>query len=492
MQLTLQRESETPLYRQIVNQIRERIATGGLAPGHRLPTVRQLAEDLGLTRLTVHSAYAELQSQGLIESYVGRGTFVAADARSVFGAGDRRDVGTPWESAGVLADLLRAGEQRSVISFAQAFPAPETYPVKELSQGLQHAMRRSDALDYGPIQGEEELRRELSGLLLDRGLSLPHDHMLITAGAQQGIDVVLRALVRPEDVVLVEEPCYPGVLEAAAHGQIQVVGVPIDQDGIRIDHLETACARYRPRLLYIVPAFQNPTGVVLSDDRRRSIMRLAREHDLVVIEDDPYGFLALDGSAGAPLKSDDHEGRVVYVASFSKVLAPALRLGAVAASPQLLPRLAGAKQSADLVCSTVMQRALAHYLRRGHFASHLQVARDSYRERRAAMLTSLERYLPDCRWSYPAGGLSLWVTLPEAVRERDFVRDALEAGVAVAPGRVFHASSGEGSHLRLSYGAQTPERIEEGVRILGQVLQQQLDRRPRLLAIGGRGVGPMV
>src|SRR5436305_4045991 len=164
-------------------------------------------------------------------------------------------------------------------------------------------------------------------------------------------------------------------------------------------------------------------------DRRRAILRLAQEHDLIVIEDDPYGFLALDGRADAPLKSEDEEGRVVYIASFSKVLAPALRLGAVAASPQLLPRLAGAKQSADLVCSTVMQRALADYLRRGHFGPHIERVRDCYTERRDVMLASLEHSMPDCVWSRPAGGLSLWVTLPEVVSEREVVREALGAGV---------------------------------------------------------------
>jgi DNA-binding transcriptional MocR family regulator len=393
---------------------------------------------------------------------------------------------------GVLADLLRAGSEPRVISFAQAFPDPETYPVRELALGLRHALRQRDALDYGPIQGEEELRREVAALLLDRGLSLPPEHLLITSGAQQAIDMVLRALTEPGDVLLVEEPAYPGVLEAAAYSGVRVVGVPIDERGLRVDELQAACTARRPRLLYTVPTFQNPTGVVMSSDRRRAVLDLAREHDLIVLEDDPYGFLAFDGPTSPPLLSEDEDGRVVYVATFSKVLAPALRLGAIAASPQLLPRLAGAKQSTDLVSSAVLQRALADYLRRGHFREHIERMRSHYAERRAAMLAGLERHLPECLWSRPAGGLSLWVTLPDTLSERDFVRDALDAGVAVAPGRVFYPEATGGSHARLSFGSQTPERIEEGVALLGHVLRRHLGRRPRALSMAGRGVGPLV
>jgi 2-aminoadipate transaminase len=205
-----------------------------------------------------------------------------------------------------------------------------------------------------------------------------------------------------------------------------------------------------------------------------------------------YGLLPLETAAEPPLLTFDEESRVIYITSFSKVLAPALRIGALIASPSVLPALAAAKQSSDLVCSTVIQRALAEYLRRGHMGPHLEQVRRVYRERRDVMLAALERHLPECAWTLPRGGLCLWVTLPDAVSERDFVRDALDAGVGVAPGGVFHAGRPRGSHVRLSFSMQPPERIERGVEILGAVLQAHLGRRLPRPALAAGGVGPMV
>ena len=492
MELTLQRDADLPLYRQIVNQIRDLIRSGALSPGYRLPTVRQLAADLGLTRLTVHSAYAELQAQGLIESHVGRGTFVAADAGRLTGGALPAEPPAPWVSQGVLAELLRADQHQNIISFAQAFPAPETYPLRELGQALQRATRKSDALGYGSIQGEATLREQIAGLLLDRGLAVPPEHILITAGAQQGIDLALRALVEPREVILVEEPTYPGVLELAAQRGQRIVGVAGDEQGLRLDALEAACKTYQPRLLYLVPTFGNPGGMTLAPERREPLLRLARDHRMLVVEDDVYGLLAYDDPATPPLKSLDRDGQVVYITSFSKPLAPALRLGALVASASLLPALAAAKQSSDLVGSTLLQRALADYLRRGFMASHLHLVRSLYRDHRDAMLAALERHLSGCSWTRPAGGLSLWVRLPKEIVERDFVADAFDQGVGVAPGRAFFPQPQPSGAMRLSFGMHPPERIEEGVATLGGVLHDHLQRRSQLFSLAGRAVGPLV
>jgi 2-aminoadipate transaminase len=491
VQLTLERHIAVPIYRQIVNQVRGQIQDGTLQDGSRLPPVRQLAAECGLTRLTVHSAYAELQAEGLVESYVGRGTFVTVGAPLVPPA-DRSMQTAPWVSQGVLANLLRWGERGDLLSFAQAFPAAETYPAAELGRAVQAALTEGGALGYGHIQGEPQLRAELAPLLLERGMSVAPDHMLVTSGAQQGIDIALRALTDPGDVILVEEPVYPGVLELAALRGQRVIGIPNDGGVLRLDALEAACSAHAPRLLYLVPTYNNPTGISLANECREGVLRLARAHNFVVLEDDTYGLLGLGESSPAALHSLDRNDRVVYTTSFSKMLAPALRLGVLVAPVSLLPMLAAAKQSSDLVCSALMQRALAQYLREGHMATHLQDARELYRQRRDAMLQALQRHLPPCTWTLPEGGLSLWVNLPPGIIERDFTADALRQGIGLAPGEAFLTRSRSQGAMRLSFGIHSPERIEVGVAALGRVLQAHLLRPDMIVSLGSGAAGPLV
>ena len=492
LRITLQRESDVPLYRQVVEQVAALIASGALPAGTRLPPVRELAATLGLTRLTVHSAYTELQARGLIESHVGRGSFVARHASSATPARSEVQAPAPWQTQSVLADLLRMADQPGLLSFAQAAPAPETYPARALAQALRTACNEPAALGYGPIAGEPALREQISRVLLERGVAAPPDDILVTAGAQQGIDLTLRALTTPDDVVLVEAPTYPGILEAAARRGQRVVGVPLDDGGIDVAALETACLAHRPRLLYTVPTYHNPTGVSLAPERRDAVLRIARERRLLILEDDVYGLLGYNGPTPAALKASDAEGCVVYSMSFSKALAPALRLGALVASPELLPDLAGAKHSGDLVCSPLLQRALATYLRQGRFAAHLQQVRALYRTRRDAVLAALDTLPPGCAWTHPDGGLNVWVTLPDGVNERDFCVAAIERGVGVAPGSAFFAQPRRGAHMRLSYGAQPPESIARGVATLGELLREHLRRRTLLLARASRESVPLV
>ncbi len=493
MRLQVQHNTDTPLYQQITEQIRALIQSGALPPGDRLPTVRQLAADLGLTRLTIHSAYTELQAQGLIESFVGRGTFVAAHVPITLPSLTRTgpQPPAPWHTQGLLAEIVGM-TGANLLTFAQAHPAPETFPARELGKALRAALDDPAALNYGVIQGETALREQISRLLLDRGITASSDHVLITAGAQQAIGLALGAFTTPEDVVLVEEPTYPGALELAALRGQRVVSIPIDSEGISLPALDAACLAYHPRLLYLVPAYHNPTGNVLSPERHAALLRIARAHHMLIVEDDVYGFLSFDGAAPLPLKATDTEGLVIYSTSFSKIFTPGLRLGALVAAPAYLPKLAAYKQSTDLTCSPLLQQALADYLKHGYLPAHLHQARSLYRERRDTMLAALERFLPMCAWTHPSGGLNIWVTLPEQVNEYDFVREARERGIGVAPGRLFFPQPKRGAFIRLSFGAQPPERIEEGIARLGQVLQEHLRRHHETLARAGREAGPLV
>jgi DNA-binding transcriptional MocR family regulator len=494
LKITLERASEVPLYRQVADQVSQLVAGGALPAGARLPPVRALAAALGLTRLTVHSAYTELQARGLVDSHVGRGTFVAPRP-PVRAASARPGASRPpalWQTPGALADLLEMADRPGLLSFAQAAPAPETYPGRALARALKEAFEDPAALGYGPIVGDPGLREQISALVLERGVAAPPDEVLVTAGAQQGIDLVLRAFAEPGDVVLVEEPTYPGMLEAAMRGGQRVVSVPLDAGGLDLAALEAACVAHRPRLVYTVPTFNNPTGISLAPERRAALLRLAREHDLMVLEDDVYGQLGLDGRAPEALKAGDADGRVIYSMSFSKALAPGLRLGALVASPEWLPELTAAKHSCDLVCSLPLQRGLATYLSHGRFLAHLQQVRALYRARRDALLLALESLPRGCAWSRPAGGLNVWLTLPEGVDERDFCAAAIERGVGLAPGSAFYAQPRRAAAVRLSFGALPPDRIERGVAVLAELLRDILRRRALQLARASREAGPLV
>ncbi len=392
----------------------------------------------------------------------------------------------------VLANLLQWGGQGELVSFAQAFPAPETYPIEALGTAMRDTLLDESSLSYGHIQGEPSLRKGIAGLLHRRGMTVGAEQILITAGAQQAIDVTLRALTVRGDVVLMEEPVYPGALERAVLGGRRVIGIPNHGGTLRPEVLEAACAAHKPRLIYLVPTYSNPTGVSLSRESRDTIVRVAAAHDVIVIEDDTYGFLGYEHSSPPALQSMDRDERVVYITSFSKMLAPGLRLGAVVAPSAMLASLSEAKQSSDLVCSAFMQRALARFLAEGRLESHLRAVTGLYQERRDAMLAALSRHMPHCVWTHPEGGLSLWVDLPHGLIERDFMADALQQGVGIAPGSAFVSRPRLQGAMRLSFGNHSVQRIEDGIAILGRLVSAHMSNRATDRDLDAGAAGPLV
>ncbi|WP_029215695.1 PLP-dependent aminotransferase family protein [Kallotenue papyrolyticum] len=483
MHLQIDRQARQPLYLQVAEQIRERIRSGALPAGSRLPPIRQLARELGLTRLTVHTAYAELQADGWIESFVGRGSFVAQRR----GAQVHRQTAAPLSpepraAAGTLVEIMRLAHRPDVLSFAQAAAAPETFPVRAFGRALQAAIKRYERtlFDYGATEGEAALREQLAAFLTIRGLQVPPERILVTNGAQQGIDLVLRALVRPGDTVLVEQPTYLGMVERMQIQGLRLVGVPIDEQGLRPDALAEAITRHAPRLLYTIPAFHNPTGISMSPARQEAILRVAQQHGLLVLEDDIYGLLSYDAPAPLPLKARDSGGQVIYLSSFSKALMPGLRLGLVVADAPLFDELLSCKRLADLHAPQLTQLALAEYLGRGAFAPHLRAVCALYRERRDAMAKALQRSFPrEASWFTPQGGLCFWVALPPGVDALELYRAALEQGVAFAPGQAFFPPLATQDHIRLSFAAHAPAVIERGLAILGELIGRHQARQGR-------------
>ncbi len=495
MEFQLDRSHAKPLYRQLADQMIDRIRSGSLPPGTRLPPVRDLAADLGLTRLTVHNAYSELQASGWVEAFVGRGTFVAHQPVPLIEAPERQahHDDPPWLSQGMLADMMRLGLQPDIISFAQAVPAVETFPVRELSRSIQTALRDPAALSYGPTQGELPLREAVATMVLDRNVVVSPDNVVITTGAQQGVGLVLRAFVRQGDVVLVEEPTYLGLIERATAQGIRLIGVPVDEHGMRVDMLPQLLRDYRPRLIYTVPTYHNPTGVSMSQERQQQLLQLANDHEVLILEDDVYGLLGYDGPVPLPLKASDTNGQVIYLSSFSKILTPGLRLGYLIAAEQHLAPLLAAKRVADLHCSPLLQRALADYLQRGHLSSHLRTVRYMYRERRNAMEQALQRYCPpEVRWRTPSGGLCFWVTLPPGLNATEVYTEGIERGIGLTVGSVFFPQPPRMAYLRICFAAQPPEQIDAGMAILGDLLHDHLRRRDILAARACRETQPLM
>ncbi len=493
--LQLNRDDNTALYRQIAEHVKTRIGDGHLPAGTRLPTVRKLATELGVTRLTVQNAYSELQSGGWIEATVGRGTFVSQSVRPLSTAANMAN-GGPLTHENVIDDILNVGRVAGIRSMAGASPDNSLLHAEEFWACFGEIQRDADGelFSYESTQGNPQLRIEIAEMLRDRHLNIMPDDVVVTNGLTQGLSMVTQALAQPGDTVLVEQPTYLGLLNVLKAQRIRAVGIPLDACGPDMGALERAVVEQRPRFFYSVPAFQNPTGICMSNARRQQLLALAERHGFLIIEDDIYGQLSYDNPDATrredlemrgPIKAHDRSGSVVYLSSFSKSLMPALRIGFVVAPPPLHERLISLRRAGDLCGSTILQRALALYLRNGGLKRHLRRVLPVYRERRDALLDALDRHMPSgVSWTQPRGGFCCWLTLPRHHALTDIHRVALEHGLAVAPGEVFLAQPDASLHLRLAFGCQTVEAIRSGVGLLGELIRERLEhggdvRRPR-------------
>jgi 2-aminoadipate transaminase len=407
---------------------------------------------------------------------------------------------TPWNNrfaartqrmtSSIIRELLKLTEQPDVISFAGGLPAPEVFPVAEMTAAAERVLREhgSEALQYGPTEGYRPLRELLARHMHRYGIQVSADHVMVTTGSQQALDLIGKLLINPGDRILTEEPTYLGAVQAFTGYQAEYVTVPIDEDGLRIDRLEQAL-RVGPKFLYILPNFQNPGGVTLSLERRRRLVELADRYGTPIVEDDPYGQLRYEGEHVPPLVKLDAEhqrrsrevdgftGNVLYLGTLSKTLAPGLRVGWIVAPEEVIQRLVQMKQGADLHTSTFAQ-ALAHETaREGFLDRHVRRIRKVYGERRDAMLAALERHFPpEVRWTRPQGGLFLWARLPDGLDSALLLRQALAQKVAFVPGAPFFPAGGGRETLRLNFSYCTPQLIEEGIGRLGRVLQEFLAR----------------
>jgi 2-aminoadipate transaminase len=375
-----------------------------------------------------------------------------------------------------VREILKVTERPDIVSFAGGLPAPETFPVEALARAHAEvfAENAASALQYSTTEGYRPLREWIAARMRCAGIDAAADRVLITSGSQQGIDLVAKVFLDPGDGVVVENPCYLAALQTFASFQARLISVGSDDKGMRVDQVERALRRERPKLIYVVSDFHNPKGTSLSTERREQLIALSRRHRVPILEDDPYGELRYRGEERPSIASMDDQGLVVYLSTFSKTISPGLRIGWAAGSEEVIAALTLAKQATDLHTSTLVQHALSRMLESFDYPSHLKTLRALYGARCEAMLHALERHFPpSARWTQPEGGLFLWAELPEGVSGEELLRESLAERVAFVPGAPFFAHRPRENFIRLNFSNRPPEVIEEGVERLGLVLKRR-------------------
>jgi 2-aminoadipate transaminase len=402
---------------------------------------------------------------------------------------------TPWEyrysqrtqkiKASAIRELLAVAERPGMISFGGGFPAPDVFPVDEFKKACISVLENKgpEVLQYGSTDGYVPLREMVSRYNIRSGMHIDISNILITSGSQQALDLLGKIFINRGDRILVESPTYLGALQAWNAYGAEYITVPVDEYGMRTDLLEEAL-RTGPKFIYVLPNFQNPTGTTMPLERRMKLIELADRYGVPIIEDDPYGQLRYEGEDIASVEILDsrvreqngtYTGNVIYLSTFSKILAPGIRLAWVVAPDTVIRKLALAKQGTDLNTSMFNQIVAHEVGQHGFIDRHVLVMREVYKERRNAMLDSLEEHMPEgVKWTHPEGGLFLWMTLPENLNSTEMLPGVIEENVAYVPGEFFHPDCSGKNTIRLNFSFCSPEKINEGIARLGKAFKKKL------------------
>jgi len=469
------RGSKKPLYEQISDHLEQRIAYGEFPPGSHLPSERKLAEQLGVNRSTVIMAFAELRSMGIIESRTGSGTRVSS---TKWGALPKH---TPnWsryaEGGSFLPNLPFMRKIRdaltqhpSLIDFASGELAPDLAPTEEIA-ALMSEHRYTSYLGYDNPQGYVPLRQALVSYLdRHRGIQTTESSIMITSGSQQSLYLITQCLLSPGDAVAIEDPSYCYSLPMFQSAGLRLFRLPVDRHGACPDDIRALYKKHRIRMVFMNPNFQNPTGTVLSMERRKRLFDVASELGLPIVEDDPFSLTAFDGAAPPPLKSMDSNGSVLYIGSFSKMAASGMRVGWMVAPNAIVERLADARQQMDFGLSVIPQQVAAQFIQSSYFEPHLERLRMRLQFKRDLLIEALRKELPDlAKFTAPQGGLHLWCKLQCDVHDGKLLEEAIKRGVVFVPGSVYGSDSG---YIRFTYARAVTEEIGDGISKFAEALR---------------------
>jgi 2-aminoadipate transaminase len=386
------------------------------------------------------------------------------------------------QKASEIRELLKLLERKEIISFAGGLPNPEAFPVKEVREICLDLIdnHASSVLQYGTTEGVSSLRHELAKRMRKKGMDVDYKNILVTQGAQQALDLIGKVFFDPGDIVIVGAPTYLGANNAFRSYGAAMESVPLDKNGMPPERLVEKIRILKahgkhPEMLYLVPSFHNPAGVTIPNDRREEIMQIAVENNLVLVEDSPYGELRYSGTPTKPFKAMDTDGRVIYLGTFSKILAPGFRIAWCVAEGEILQKLIIMKQAADLCTNPFGQHVAAEYLSKGYIDKHVEKIKALYKKKRDIMLASMEKHFPkEVKWTKPDGGMFIWATLPKNIDTRAMFPRAVENNVAYVIGSAFYADARVSSSMRLNYSFATDEQIEEGIKRLAETIREEM------------------
>jgi len=391
-----------------------------------------------------------------------------------------------------IRELLKYTEKPDIISFAGGLPAPDVFPVEEFAAACERVLREQGAiaLQYSTTEGYLPLREMIVRHSANYGIKITPENVLITSGSQQALDILGKIFIDPGDRILVESPTYMAAIQAWKTYGAEFITVPMDKDGMDTDRLEEAL-RVGPKFIYVLPNFQNPTGVTLSLERRHRLIELADQYGVPIVEDDPYGQLRFEGehlpsivvldSQFRDYSTPCYRGNVIYLSTFSKTLAPGIRLGWVIAPPEVIRKLVEAKQGSDLHTATFNQMVAYEVSRGGFLDRHIRLIRKVYGERRDLMLAAMDRFFPpEVDWTHPQGGLFLWGTMPTYIDAGDLLTTCLERKVAFVPGEPFHPDGGGKNTMRINFSNATHGEIQEGISRIGSAIGEKVGRQVAL------------
>ena len=481
--IRIDRREPTPLHSQIKRQIQELINSGVLSEGKRLPPTRPMAKSLDVNRSTVVAAYEELIADGLVEARVGSGTVVTGKRYTERTPFFRRPL--DWSEIfnispkaapdSLIRDTIVMTSQPGTISFAAGIPDPRLYPAGEFQRIIRSLMSRKSAglFHLLPTEGYFPLMEYVSREMKRDGKSPSPEEVLITSGSIQGLYLLSKMFLNPDDLVVVESPTFFAALQIFSSQGARVLGIPMDEEGMKVDILESLLGRHHPKFIYTIPTFQNPSGRVMSVERRRKLLELAYRHSIPIIEEDPYSRIYFEDPPPPSLYFMDKYDHVIHLSTFSKILFPGLRVGWVLAAKPVIERLTWAKQFVDLSSNTLGQSVFHEFYRQGLLEKHQKTIRRAYARKKEIMSAALRRYCPSLlEWSDPQGGYYIWVKLNGELSSRSLLLELFSQGVAYMSGEVFFPDGKGQEWFRLNFTYPEESQIEEGIKRIGRALQR--------------------
>ncbi|MCY8031709.1 PLP-dependent aminotransferase family protein [Bacillus inaquosorum] len=471
MQIDIQRNKGESLSKQIYQSIVDRIRSGLLEEGSKLPSVRSLSKQLEVSLVTAVKAYKQLEQDGFATSIQGKGTFVKAKISE-----KKKVEAIPsydWQLS--LQDYLPRSQfaryhiAPQKVHLSSSMIDPKLLPNRYFEHEVQQVLSENPELlsIYGNVQGDNQLRSEMSAYLKRSGVTSTPENILVTSGLQQSIDLVARTFVGPGDVVVMEAPTYPGAIDIFRGRGATILTVPVDKDGMRIDILQNVCEKHKPKVIFTIPTFHNPTGFVMSLKRRKQLLDIAGSIHSIIVEDDPCSEIYFEKKPPVTLKSMDQFGNVIYLRGLSKTIAPSCRIGILTASGSIFNRLLAAKANADLGSPLLTQKAILPLINSKRMIDHSKKLRTALKIRRDLALNLLTSLSPEgVSWTIPEGGLNLWISLPSWIDSHLLLSEAKKQQITFLPGSACYPAGQENNHLRISYSYINEELLKHGITTL--------------------------